>query len=196
MRRLGYPEKVVRLLESLYKGTFGAVRVGADVTEWFELLLQGCMLSPILFNIFLEVIIASALGALNEGAVMNGRIINNLRFADDIAVLTESQNELQAMITKIAEESGKMGMKINVGKTEVQLIGRERVKVSIHLEHQELKQVEEFVYLGGNMSEDASTDQDLRRRIGMACGAMQSLSCIVSSAQLVLILCSSYSVSE
>ena len=72
-------------------------------------------------------------------------------------------------------------MKINAGKTEVQLIGREKAKVSIHLEHQELKQVEEFVYLGGNMSEDASTDQDLRRRIGLACCAMQSLSCIWKS---------------
>jgi Reverse transcriptase (RNA-dependent DNA polymerase) len=184
MRRLGYPEKVVRMLESLYKGTFSAVRVGADVTEWFETivgLLQGCMLSPILFNIFLEVIIASALGAMNEGAVMNGRIINNLRFADDIAVLAESQEDLRVMVTKIVEESGRMGMKINTGKTEVQHIGREKAKVSIHIENQELKQVEEFVYLGGNMSEDASTDQDLRRRIGLACGAMQSLSCIWKS---------------
>jgi hypothetical protein len=40
---------------------------------------------------------------------------------------------------------------------------------------------EEFVYLGGNMSEDASTDQDLRKRIGLACGAMQNLSCIWKS---------------
>ena len=53
--------------------------------------------------------------------------------------LAKSQNDLQVMITKIAEESERMGMKINAGKTEVQLIGREKAKVCIHLEHQELK---------------------------------------------------------
>src|SRR5664279_4791431 len=55
MRNMGYPEKIVRILESLYRGTFSAVRIGADITEWFETIvgvLQGCMLSPLLFNIF------------------------------------------------------------------------------------------------------------------------------------------------
>jgi len=49
---MGYPEKIVRLLEKLYSGTFSAVRAGADITEWFETVvgvLQSCILSPILF---------------------------------------------------------------------------------------------------------------------------------------------------
>ncbi|CAM4728174.1 unnamed protein product [Leuciscus chuanchicus] len=79
MRRLGYPEKVVRILESLYK--------------------------------VLEVIMASALEEANEGAVMNGRIINNLRFADDIAALAENQGDLHVVIDRIVEESKRMGMK-------------------------------------------------------------------------------------
>lgn len=61
-----------------------------------------------------------------------------------------------------------MGMKINTGKTEVQHVGREKINVSIQIENQELKQVEEFVYVRGNMSEDATTDQDVRRRIGLS----------------------------
>ena len=51
MRNMGYPEKIVRLLEGLYRGRFSAVRIGADLTEWFETIvgvLQGCMLSPLL----------------------------------------------------------------------------------------------------------------------------------------------------
>jgi len=49
MRFLGYEEKLVRLLEALYKDTMSAVRVGGDFSEWFETLVgvtQGCMLSP------------------------------------------------------------------------------------------------------------------------------------------------------
>ena len=44
--------------------------------------------------------------------------------------------------------------------------------------------MEDFVYLGGNISEDASTEQDLKRRIGLACGAMQNLGCIWNSKDI------------
>src|SRR5664279_5444953 len=134
--------------------------------------------------IFLEVIMACSLDEVDTGAVMSGRIINNLRFADDIAVLAENQDDLQGMINRIVAESTRMGMKVNTGKTEVQYIGPKKTKVDIKIENCELKQVEEFVYLGGNMSEDASTDQELRRRIGLACGAMQNLNPIWKSKDI------------
>src|SRR5664279_1683019 len=78
MRNMGYPEKIVRILESLYRGTFSAVRIGADITEWFETIvgvLQGCMLSPLLFNIFLEIIMAMAIKDVDAGAVISGYVI-------------------------------------------------------------------------------------------------------------------------
>jgi len=106
---------------------------------------------------------------------MNGRIINNLRFAGDIAVLAEKKVDLQGKISRIANESTRMDMKINTGNTEVQHIGVPKINAAITIDQDELKQVEEFVYLGGNMSEDATTTQDLKRRVGLACGAMQSL---------------------
>ena len=64
MRHLGYDRKVVRLLV-LYNGTKSAVRVGtnSEMASWFETLvgvLQGCVLSPLLFNVMLEVVIALA----------------------------------------------------------------------------------------------------------------------------------------
>ena len=61
MRHLGYPEKIVKILENAYKDTFSAVRVDGDISDWFETIvgvLQGCVLSPLLFNIFLEMMIA------------------------------------------------------------------------------------------------------------------------------------------
>jgi len=56
MRHLGYPEKIVRILEDPYSETLSAVRVNGSTTEWFETLvgvLQGCVLSPLLFNVSL-----------------------------------------------------------------------------------------------------------------------------------------------
>jgi len=57
-------QKLVRLLESLYEGTMSAARVNGGLTEWFVTVIgvmQGCVLSPLLFNILLEVVMALAL---------------------------------------------------------------------------------------------------------------------------------------
>jgi len=61
MRFLGYEDKIVRLLEALYEGTRSTVRVGGDLAECVLVgvgIMQGCLLSPLLFNILLEVVIA------------------------------------------------------------------------------------------------------------------------------------------
>jgi len=189
LRSMGYPEKIVRLLENLYKGTFSTVRVGADVSDWFETIvgvLQGCMLSPLLFNIFLEIIMARALNDVNAGAVLNGNVISNLQFADDIAAMAESQDELQELVNNIVTESKKMGMAVNIEKTEVQHIGSMRKEVKIKIGDSKLNQVEDFIYLGGTISEDATTDQDVKRRIGLACGVMQSLCSIWKAKNISL----------
>ena len=62
---------------------------------------QGCIISPQLFNILLEVAILSALHELNIGACMNWRVINNLRFAYDIALLAESEEDLQTLVSDV-----------------------------------------------------------------------------------------------
>ena len=68
-----------------------------------------------------------------------------------------------------------MGMKMNLEKTEVQYIGKENVDMNISINETSLKQVDEFVYLGSKIAEDGSSDQDVRRRIELASGVVQSL---------------------
>ena len=72
MRNLGFEEKIVGVLESIYQGTFSAVRAGGNLSNWFETtveVLQGCALSPLLFNVFLEAIVGRALVQSEEGAI-------------------------------------------------------------------------------------------------------------------------------
>jgi len=69
------------------------------LSEWFETVvgvLQGCVLLPLLFNIFLEFIIARALKGVDAGVVLSGHVMNNLRFADEIATVTDNEHHLQA----------------------------------------------------------------------------------------------------
>jgi len=143
--------------------------------------LQGCVLSPLLFNIFLEVVLARALRFLDIGVVISGYRMNNLRFADDIAAICNSNQGLDTIVTSTATESRRMGMNINTDKTETQLIGRYRGSCDIKLEGQVLSHVEDFVYLGGLISSTDSSQPDVRRRIGLACDAVRRLAKIWKS---------------
>ena len=71
-------------------------------------------------NLFFEIIMVLA---LKTGAVLNGTIINYLRFANDVAATAENQDDLQMIVDDIVIDSSKMEMKVNIEYTEVQCIG-------------------------------------------------------------------------
>ena len=78
------------------------------------------MLSPCLFNLYAEYIMRNA--GLNEeqiGIKIVGRNINNLRYADDTTLMTESEEELQSHFMKVKEESEKVDLKLNIQKTKI-----------------------------------------------------------------------------
>ena len=102
MRHLGYPEKIIKILENAYRDTFSAVRVDGELSKWFNTIvgfLQGCDLSPMLFNIFLEMVIALAGEDMEIGAVIDGIRIGNLRFADDITALQKMKQTYRSQWT-------------------------------------------------------------------------------------------------
>ena len=81
-------------------------------------MLHGCALSPLLFNVFLEAILGRALVQSEEGAIIGGNLMSNLRFADDIGSLAESNQGLKNSMSSISLEAERMGMKMNLEKTE------------------------------------------------------------------------------
>jgi len=104
MRHYGYREKIVKMLENAYKDTFSTVRVGGSLTEWFKTVvgvLQGDVHSPLLFAIFLEIIVVTLLKDIDIGAWINGHRLTDLRFADDIALLAESERSLQEALCSL-----------------------------------------------------------------------------------------------
>ena len=78
------------------------------------------MLSPCLFNLYSEYIIWNAkLDGAQAGIKIAGRNINNLRYADDITLVAESEQELKSLLMKVKEESEKVGLKLNIQKTKI-----------------------------------------------------------------------------
>ena len=108
---------------NLYAGQEATVRTGHGTTDWFQIgkgVLQGCILLPCLFNLYAEYIMRNAgLEEAQAGIKIAGRNINNLRYADDITLMAESEEELKGLLMKVMEESEKVGLKLNMQKTKI-----------------------------------------------------------------------------
>ena len=111
------PDHLTCLLRKLYAGQEAAVRTLYETTDWFKIekgVRQGCLLSPCLFNLYAEYIMRNVgLDELQAGIKIGRRNINNLRCADDITLMTESEEELKSILMRVKEESERAGLKLN-----------------------------------------------------------------------------------
>ena len=99
-------------MRNLYPDQEATVRTGHETTDWFKIgkgVHQGYILSPCLFNLYAEYIMRNAgLEEAQAGIKIARRNINNLRYADDTTLMTESEEELKSLLTKLKEESAKL----------------------------------------------------------------------------------------
>ena len=124
---MGIPEHLTCLLRNLYAGQEATVRTGHGTTDWFQVgkgISQGCILSPCLFNLYVEYIMRNAgLEEAQAAIKIARRNINNLRYADDTTLMTESKEELKSLLMKVKQESEKVGLKLNIQKTKIMASG-------------------------------------------------------------------------
>ena len=81
-------------------------------------------MSPCLFNLYAEYITRNArLEETQAGIKIVGRNINNLRYADDTNLMAESEEELNSLLVKVKEESGKVCSNLNIQKTKIMASG-------------------------------------------------------------------------
>ena len=99
---------------------------GHGTTDWFQIakgVSQGCILSPCLFNLYAEYIMRNAgLDEIQVGIKIDGRNINNLRYADDAILMVEREEELKSLL-KVKEESEKLGLKLHIQKAKIMASG-------------------------------------------------------------------------
>ena len=112
---MGIPDHLTLLLRNLYAAQEATVRTGHRTTDWFQIgkgVHQGCILSPCLFNLYAEYIMQNAgLDEAQNGIKIARRNINNLRYADDITLMAESEKEQKSFLMKMKKESEKVGLK-------------------------------------------------------------------------------------
>ena len=116
LKEMGIPDHLTCLLRNLHAGQEATVKTGHGTIDWFKIekgVHQGCILSPFLFNLHAECIKQNAgLDELQAGFKISRININNLRYADDITLMAESEEELKSILVRfMKEESEKLAWK-------------------------------------------------------------------------------------
>ena len=182
MRKFNIGEGMTILIQKLYEKARSKVMIDEEYSEWFRTnvgVRQGCLLSPTLFNLFLERIMMDAMDGFDGGVSCAGRKIAELRFADDIDLMEASEEGIQELTRRVDNSSKKFGMEISAEKSKVMVAGnKESIDgkiVNVEVDGKKLEQVTNFTYLGSKLVNDGKSEKEIRIRIGRATSALAKL---------------------
>ena len=180
MRKYNINASIIRAIENLYDKAQSAVLFNSSTGEWFRTTVgvrQGCLLSPTLFNIFLERIRCEALDG-HEGSVsIGGRLITNFRFTDDIVVNAEGEEKATVLIDRLDRTTTRYKMEIGPDKTRVMTNNPNGFQREIKIKGQRLEEVENFKYLGAIIS-NVGSKPEIVSRIAQTRAALSRLKII------------------
>ena len=188
MRDYNFDEDLIQVIEALYNNAASAVLLGDTIGDFFHTTVgvrQGCILSPILFNIFLENIMQEALQDHSTTISIGGRQICNLRFADDIDLMGKTEKELQELTSKLDNSASKYGMEISAEKSKILVNSTlPTVPTNISMNGEILEEVDSFKYLGAIINKEGTSLQEVKTRLAIALAAMTKLSKIWQSNKI------------
>ena len=111
--------------------------------------------------------------------------LEDLDFSDDIILLAHWHEDAQTKLKHVADEAEKVGLQININKTEVMRVDNNRQQ-AIQLQGKEIKEADSFTYLGSVVSKDGGIDEDIRNRLNKARHAFNTLRPIWRATSLSL----------
>ena len=187
LRHYGIPEKITNLIKCIYKDMNCKVNHAGQLSESFEVktgVCQGCLLSPFLFLLVNDWIMKITTEGRNNGIQWTLTTqLDDLDFADDLALLSHNHRQMQEKTSRLETTSARTGLRINKKKTEVMRINA-TVNAPITVNGEPVKEVESFVYLGSVIDKQGGTDRDVAARIGKARGAFVTLKNIWAAKEI------------
>ena len=206
LERFGCPPNFLALIKALHSNNTATVRVGGELSDAFEITMgvkQGCVLAPLLFNVFLLAVTLLTTNApsvqAHHGSGVNlryrmdggafrlqrlkarGKVhylsVRDLQYADDAAILANGSAELQTELAKTNAQYSRLGLMMNKSKTEVmhRPVTTSREFTTVSIEGTPLPETTDFTYLGSIISNNCSIDRDINHRVSRASAAFGQL---------------------
>ena len=187
LRHYGVPSKLMRLIEKSYEGMACQVVHGGKLTRRFNVktgVRQGCLLSPFLFLLAIDYIMKKTTDGTRNGIQWTvWTQLDDLDFADDLALLSHSHQQMQDKTSRLESTSSQVGLDIHPQKTQVLKVNTTCTE-PVKLKMNNLEEVETFTYLGSVIDQQGGTDADVKTRIGKARAAFVTLKNVWKSHQM------------
>ena len=197
LEKIGCPPRLLSIIESFHTNMHSTVLFDGATSEPFPVcsgVKQGCVLAPTLFGIFFSMLLRHAFEDCFEGVNIHTRadgnlynisrlrakrkvenvLIRELLFADDAALTSHSEIGLQLLVDKFSEACKDFGLTISLKKTNIMRQGTDCFP-AISIEGNTLDVVDDFTYLGSNITSTLSLEKEIETRIGKASSLMARL---------------------
>ncbi|XP_037870090.1 LINE-1 retrotransposable element ORF2 protein [Bombyx mori] len=175
---LGTPKHLVHLLRRLYENGTASVRADDVFSGNFHPsagVRQGCIVSPLLFNAYTEIIMRITLENWTDGVAIGGYRIANLRYADDITLFATDAQCLGELLSRMERVSLEFGLRINRSKTKVMIVDRAMNNSPDVTQIAGCDVVQSYIYLGALISNNGGCMDEIRRRMAVTRSAMDGL---------------------
>ncbi|KAL8614297.1 hypothetical protein ACOMHN_007635 [Nucella lapillus] len=164
MQHYGFPPKYIAIIQQLYEDATCRVIHEGKLTDPFQVqtgVRQGCLLSPTIFLMVVDWIMRQSTAGQKTGIQWTfTKQLKDLEFADDITyLLSHRQQNAQEKLERVAVKAEKIGLRINIGKTEILRINNQQ-QDPVRLQQEEIKEVEKFTAAQTTTSRAASAKRD------------------------------------
>ena len=180
LRMYGVDGKLLRGIKSFYDESEACVRVCRRESDWFSVkvgLRQGCVMSPWMFNMFMDGVMREVReSGMDVGVKLWDRRLGCewrvewLMFADDTVLVGDSEEKLQRLVKEFESVCKKRKLKVNVSKSKVMKVNGKQGdrEMNVSMEGGRMEEVGSYKYLGVNVTEDGKMKEEVSHRIGEA----------------------------
>ena len=182
----GVKGKAWRIVRNLYSSMHAQVKVGHRVTRSVRMrqgVRQGCPLSPILFNYFIDEL-SNCLRKSGYGVDADGVHLHSLLYADDVVLMASNADDLQKLIDVVDKFCRRWHMNINLNKSEVMVVGEHEGGSPWHCWGKSLKVVKFYKYLGVWITHDLKWDKHFEVTLKKANTRTESLAKLFNNSRV------------
>lgn len=170
---ISVPSKCANIFRALHQNSTCRVKTTNSATNDVDIVTgvrQGRILSPFLLTIVIDFVTRKSVVWGNLGIKWGGARLAELDCADDLARLSHTRGALQGLTNNLHEKGEKVRLRISREKTKAQTVARDQNLPPIIVGEQGIEYVENFMYLGSNISNSGEAGKDVQTRIGKAAG--------------------------